>query len=136
MITIYYKENPNDHMFVDKLIDKGKPPNNPATVHKEKCLHLINPSQQEAEITTTETFKVTFEWQKFDIERGEYQKDEEKTDAFQVEIIKPGGEIFDTVELPVGEELEFSAEEAGEYTIRTRNSKVGNAEIKVVVEDA
>ena len=104
-------------------------------VRKGYCkLYKINPSMQEVGIKTNEEVNISFEWQKFNIETEEYQKDEEKDDAFQVEIIKPDGETYDTMELPAGEELEFSAEEAGEYTIRTRNSKVGNAEIKVVVE--
>ena len=87
-------------------------------------------------ININETVNVSFSWLKFDIEAGAYKNDEEKTDNIEVEIIKPDGEVFDTVNLSPGEELSFSSEETGEYLIKTVNQSVENAEIKVVVENA
>ena len=107
-----------------------------AVVQKGYCmLHRVTPSETEKTINTTETTTLSFGWHKFDTGEEKYQIDKKKEDTFRVEITKPDGEIYYSVELSVNEELEFSAEESGEYIVRTVNPKVDNAEIKVVVEN-
>ena len=96
--------------------------------------YKIVSSEVEKEIKVNEEANIFFEWQRFNIDQEEYQKDEEKNDLIQVEIVKDD-EVLETEELEPEEELEFSAEEEGEYIIRTANSKVDNAEVKVVVSD-
>ncbi|MDW7673794.1 MAG: hypothetical protein SCK28_04570 [Bacillota bacterium] len=88
------------------------------------------------QISTTETATILFDWKKFDIETEKHLPDSENQIPFQAEIYKPDGELFSAEKIPVDETLEFSSEEAGEYTIRTVNELVGNAEIKVVVTNA
>ncbi len=73
------------------------------------------------ELATGEAGEVVFTW----VDENDETLAEET--PFQVEV---QGEVY---EIPVGETLEFSSEEPGEYFIRTINDKVENAEVVITV---
>lgn len=82
------------------------------------------------QITTAETANITFLWQQFDLGEEQHLDDPTNQTPFEVEVADQ------QVQVAVGETLEFSSAEPGEYTIRTVNQGVGNAEEKVVVVSA
>ena len=84
---------------------------------------IIKAETVKTEISVGEVIEISFYWQD---ENGEALSE---TEAFHVDV---DGQ---QVEVPVGETLEFSSDEAGEFIIRTVNDNVENAELTVVVTD-
>lgn len=88
-------------------------------------------NKQHIQADGSDTATITFQWQKFDIDRGQYVDDIANTADFQLDIAG----TQDTITSTDGQaQIIFSSAEPGEYVIKSTNPGVGNGEVTIRAE--
>jgi len=90
----------------------------------------ITPSMTNVNVLTGEVVTISFKWQTFNSEQGQYVDDHVNNTDIILDVTGTQATVT-----PVNgiAEITFTSAEPGEYMIRTINLGVGNAETKVIV---